>query len=78
VAWAHDSNASRSVTATFQTLPGTSFTVNGAEPAADSVLTSAGAKLRFANNWSIGARFDGEFSGTTASYAGTGTLSYTW
>ncbi len=78
VAWAHDSNTSRAVTSSFQALPGTSFTVNGAQPAANSVLTSAGVKLRFASNWSVGARFDGEFSGTTASYAGTGTLSYTW
>ena len=78
VAWAHDSNTSRAVTSSFQALPGTSFTVNGAQPAANSVLTSAGIKLRFASNWAVGARFDGEFSGTTASYAGTGTLSYTW
>ncbi len=31
-AWAHDWNTDRSATATFQTLPGATFTTNGALP----------------------------------------------
>jgi hypothetical protein len=29
------------------------------------------------NGWSLRAKFDGEFSGTTPTYAGTGTLKFT-
>jgi uncharacterized protein with beta-barrel porin domain len=38
-AWAHDYDPDRSIGATFQSLPGASFVVNGAAQAADSVLT---------------------------------------
>ena len=46
--------------------------MKGAEPSANSALVSAG------NGVSLAARFEGEFSATTQSYAGTGTLRYTW
>ena len=39
-------------------------------------LASAGAELRFANGWSLAAKFDGEFGGHAQTYAGTGTLRY--
>ena len=39
-------------------------------------LSSAGAELRFANGWSLTAKFDGEFAGHAQTYAGTGTLRY--
>lgn len=41
LAWAHDYNQSSTATATFQALPGTTFTVNGAQPAADAILATA-------------------------------------
>jgi len=78
LAWAHDSNTDRPVSAAFQTLPGASFTVNGAEPAADGVLVSAGAQMHWGNGFSLAGSFEGEFSGTTQSYAGKGTLRYTF
>jgi hypothetical protein len=31
-----------------------------------------------ASGWSVNAKFDGEFSGTTSIYAGTGTLRKAW
>eukprot|EP01035_Chromulina_nebulosa_P037130 gene37130-50093_t len=40
-AWAHDYNTTRSASATFQSLPGASFVVNGARPASDAALTTA-------------------------------------
>ena len=49
LAWAHDWVSDPSLVAGFQTLPGTSFIVNGAVPAKDSALASASAELRFAN-----------------------------
>ena len=39
-------------------------------------LASAGAELRFANGWSLAAKFGGEFGGDAQTYAGTGTLRY--
>jgi autotransporter-associated beta strand protein len=78
LAWAHDSNTDRPVTAAFQTLPGATFTVNGAQPAVDSALVSAGAEMKWLNGVSLAGSFEGEFSDTTRSYAGKGTLRYAW
>ena len=77
-AWAHDSNTDRPVTATFQALPGASFTVNGARPSPDAALLTAGAEMKWRNGFSLAGTFEGEFSNTTRSYAGKGTLRYTW
>ena len=78
VAWAHDFDTDRDVAATFQTLPGATFVVNGAAPAADAALVTAAAEIKWTNHWAVLASFDGEFSGTTASYAGKGVVRYRW
>jgi autotransporter-associated beta strand protein len=78
VAWAHDWISDPSLAAAFQTLPGASFVVNGATPAKNSALTSAGAELRLANGVVLLAKFDGEFASHASTYAGTGTVRYTW
>ncbi|MGA9431674.1 MAG: autotransporter outer membrane beta-barrel domain-containing protein, partial [Xanthobacteraceae bacterium] len=62
----------------FQTLPGASFTVNGAAVPANSALLSAGGQLFFSPHWSVEAKFDSEFASSAQTYAGTGTLRYTW
>ena len=77
-AWAHDYNNDRNVGATFQTLPGASFVVNGAAQASDSALTTASVELKWMNGWSAAATFEGEFSGVTRSYAGKGVVRYAW
>jgi uncharacterized protein with beta-barrel porin domain len=77
-AWAHDYDPNRSIGATFQTLPGASFVVNGAAQASDSVLTTASVEMKWRNNWSIAATFEGEFSNVTSSYAGKGVVRYAW
>jgi uncharacterized protein with beta-barrel porin domain len=77
-AWAHDYDPDRSIAATFQALPGASFVVNGAAQAADSALTTASAEMKWTNNWSIAATFEGEFSNVTSSYAGKGVVRYAW
>jgi uncharacterized protein with beta-barrel porin domain len=64
--------------ASFESLPGSSFTVDGAPLPHDSALTSAGAELFLTTNWSLIGKFDGEFAATVQTYAGTGTLRYTW
>jgi autotransporter-associated beta strand protein len=78
VAWAHDWVSDPSLVPVFQTLPGASFIVNGATLAKNSALTSAGAELRLANGVALLAKFDGEFASHSSTYAGTGTVRYTW
>jgi autotransporter-associated beta strand protein len=78
VAWAHDWVSDPSLLPVFQALPGASFIVNGATPAKNSALTSAGAELRLANGVTLLAKFDGEFAAHSSTYAGTGTVRYRW
>ena len=74
----NDVGAARSAMPVFEALPGASFIVNGATPAKNSALTSAGAELRLMNGVSVLAKFDGEFATHSQTYAGTGTVRYTW
>ena len=53
----------------FESLPGTSFTVFGAPIPHDSALTSASAQLFFAPK--VLLKFDGEFASASKTYAGT-------
>ena len=77
-AWAHDYDPDRSIAATFQSLPGASFVVNGAAQASDSALTTASIEMKWKNGWSAAATFEGEFSDVTSSYAGKGVVRYQW
>jgi len=78
LAWAHDWVSNPALGAAFQTLPGASFIVNGAAPPKNSALTTASAELRMTENWSMLAKFDGEFGKGAQTYGGTGTLRYAW
>jgi YVTN family beta-propeller protein/autotransporter-associated beta strand protein len=78
VAWAHDRVSDPTLLPMFQALPGASFIVNGATPAKNSALTSAGAELRLANGVTLLAKFDGEFASHSSTYAGTGAIRYRW
>jgi autotransporter-associated beta strand protein/T5SS/PEP-CTERM-associated repeat protein len=78
IAWAHDWITDPSLLPTFEALPGASFIVNGATPAKNSALTSAGAELRLINGISLLGKFDGEFAAHSQTYAGTGTVRYVW
>jgi len=77
-AWAHDFNNGRTVAATFQTLPGASFVVNGAAQAPNSALVTGSAEMKWRNGISLAATFEGEFSDVTRSYAGKGVARYSW
>jgi autotransporter-associated beta strand protein len=78
LAWAHDFVSNPSLSAAFEALPGAGFTVNGAPIPHDSALTTAGAQLFLTPDWTLLAKFDGEFAPGSQTYAGTGTLRYTW
>jgi outer membrane autotransporter protein len=77
-AWAHDYWSGVSSAATFQALPGSSFTVQGAPPASDSWLVSAEAEIKLTSGLSIAGRFDGEFAQNSQTYAGLGQIKYSW
>ena len=77
-AWAHDWGNDRAVSTNFLTLATPAFVINGAAPPPDKALVSAGSELRLGNGWSVTAKFDGEFADRLQSYAGTGTVRYTW
>lgn len=78
LAWLHDFNPDRAVSATFQGLPDASFVVNGAAQAADSALMTAAVENIWLNGWSAAATFDGEFSAVTRAYAGKAVVRFAW
>jgi len=78
LAWAHDRVRDPALNPAFQALPGASFIVNGALPAKDLALASAGAELRLADGVTLLGKLDGEFAGRSNTYAGTGTVRWTW
>ncbi len=78
VAWAHDWISDPNLLPSFEALPGASFLVQGATPAKNAALTSAGAELRLVNGVSFLGKFDGEFATHSQTYAGTGTVRYVW
>jgi outer membrane autotransporter protein len=77
-AWVHDFDPESRINALFQTLPGASFTVDGAAGPRDAALASAAGELRLRSGLSFIAKADGEFSDRAVSYAGTGTIRYQW
>jgi outer membrane autotransporter protein len=78
VAWAHDFVNNPALSAGFEALPGGTFTVNGAPIPQNSALTTLGAQLFLTPQWTLLAKFEGEFAPSSQTYAGTGTLRYTW
>ena len=60
-AWAHDWQNTPQASATFLGLsPIAAFIVNGAKPAADLGVVTAGLELRMASGWGLMRKFDGE------------------
>jgi outer membrane autotransporter protein len=78
VAWAHDWVSNPALGAVFEALPGAGFTVNGAAPPPNSALGSLSGELHITPKWTAVAKFDGEFATGSQTYAGTGTLRYSW
>ena len=78
LAWAHDFVDNPSLNAAFQTLPGTSFTVDGAPIRHDSALATVGADLSLSRNLTLLLKFDGDFGAGSQTYAGSGTLRLSW
>jgi uncharacterized protein with beta-barrel porin domain len=77
-AWAHDWQENLQAAATFLTVPAASFIVNGAKPASNLAVVTAGAELRLAQGISLMGKFDGEFGQGTNTYTGTARVRYLW
>jgi outer membrane autotransporter protein len=78
LAWAHDEISDPNLNVSFIGLPTASFAVNGATPAHDLALVTAGSEWRFTSNVTVLAKFDGEFANRSQTYSGTARLRYTW
>jgi autotransporter-associated beta strand protein len=78
LAWAYDLTGSRTIAASFATLPGSGFTVQGASPDTNSGLVSLGANFKTASGIGLVARFDGDFAQGSQTYLGTAGLNFTW
>jgi outer membrane autotransporter protein len=77
-AWAYDNWSGTSITAAFQSLPGSSFTVFGAVPTRNSLLASAGAEISYRNGISLAGLFDSELAENSRTYSGFVRARYTW
>ena len=77
VAWEHEFNTDRSITASLVSLP-SGFTVSGAAAAANAAHLTAGVKLDVSANVAAFAYLDGQWSGQGNSYSGLGGLKIVW
>jgi outer membrane autotransporter protein len=69
-AWVHEFEPARGITASFLSVPGASFAVDGPRSASDAVKLDLGARLMLNRRAALTATFTGEFSDRTRSYAG--------
>ncbi|MGE0500271.1 MAG: autotransporter outer membrane beta-barrel domain-containing protein [Rhizobiaceae bacterium] len=76
-AWVWNADSARAVTAAFQALPGTSFTINGAQPARHAALLKAGVEAAFGN---VTAKLaaTGEFSRNVTSFGAQAKVGFSW
>jgi outer membrane autotransporter protein len=77
-AWVHEFSTDRPIQASFVSVPGTGFTVDGARPGSDALRLGAGATLAFNTNAYLFANLEGEFSNDDRTYAATGGIRLTW
>jgi outer membrane autotransporter protein len=74
VAWVHEFNPDRSVSASLTLAPAASFSPEGASAASDVARVDAGLKLDVTERIALFGLFVGEFSGQSQGYAGLGGL----
>jgi outer membrane autotransporter protein len=77
-AWVHEFKPTRSIDAAPTAVPAAAFTVEGPRAASNSAKINAGAQLALNKSSALFASFDGEFSGVSRTYGGTGGIRATW
>lgn len=78
VAWAHEYSRENSIVAAFQSLPGSTFSVQGAAPFSNAALLAGGMRWNFANGLSLHGKIEGEFAGNVTTYNANAVLRKTW
>lgn len=76
--YAHDWWNNTFLSATFLSLPTSSFTMTGITPPSNIGLASLMGEIKGINGWSFGVKLDGEFASGAYSLGATGTLRYSW
>ena len=77
-AWVHEFSPDRGVSASLTLSPEASFSPVGASAAEDVAKVKAGVRLDVTQSTGLFVAFDGEFSGHSQSYAGTGGIKISW
>jgi uncharacterized protein with beta-barrel porin domain len=77
-AWAHQLSTHNSVKSYFLALPGSTTTVAGANPGANSVLLGVGTELRLDSGLSLSGGLDAAWSHNALGYSGNARLAYRW
>jgi uncharacterized protein with beta-barrel porin domain len=78
-AYARDTVSNPALAANFAALgPTGGFTVFGAQPSQNLLLSSAGAEWRLAGGVSFMLKADSEWGERSRTYSGTGRIRYTW
>jgi autotransporter-associated beta strand protein len=74
LAWAHEYQTTGSVSAWFQSLPGSTFAVSGASMPSDMGIARVMANFELDRAWSFRLQADAEFADRYGSFAGTARL----
>jgi outer membrane autotransporter protein len=77
-AWAINGGTSQRAVAAFQSIPGATFTVDGAAPARHSALIDAGAEFDLGRGLTAALALQGEFSSNVESFGAKGSFTYRW
>ena len=78
LSWIHNYDIGNSTIATFQALPGATFSVGGAALDRNALRTTASAELSLSKGLALAALFEGEFARNSRSFGGKGALRYSW
>ena len=74
----HEFWRENSVVAAFQSLPGSTFSVQGAAPFTNAALLAAGARWNFANGLTLHGKIEGEFASHVTTYNANVVLRKVW
>ncbi len=78
IAWDHNIWSDGTLKAEFDALPGATFAVLGATPAADSLRLSAGMDYNVAGGFTLSGALDSQLASNYQSYGGKLRIGYSW
>ena len=78
LAWAHEYETTGVINVAFPSLPGSSFTVDGAPMPSDIGIARLVAEIELDKGWSLRLQADGEFADRYGSFAGSARIAARW